>query len=475
MVVELEPHQQRAVEQLNDGNILCGGVGSGKTVTSLAYYFTRVCGGVIGDPGFTDPIFLYVVTTAKTRDGGSWQRWAREFGMEEMSLDEVGGDFGGDERCAACKDASGSCGSSGEVDEPCLDCKDDRGGDASNTSHNCHSGKLKFHVTSWNLIGRLKNVTGAFFIFDEQRLVGSGAWTKAFYKIAANNRWILLSATPGDNWLDYIPVFVANGFYRNRTEFKRRHVVYKTYSKFPQVDHYVDVGLLVRRKNRILVDMPYEKHTRRHIHEIETDYNRVLMDRIMKERWDIYEEKPLKDVGAMIRAMRRLANTDHSRVDALYDLIRDKPKLIVFYNFDYELELLRGALDSLVGGGVFGVTRSLSETGEVLERSKFAYSEWNGHKHEPIPDSERWVYLVQYLAGAEGWNCIETNSVAFWSLTYSYKVFEQAMGRIDRLNTPFVDLDYYVLKSKSVIDRMIWKKILNKESFNERSLLAKMG
>lgn len=382
-MVDLYPHQEKAVRQLRNGSILWGGVGTGKSLTAMAYYMANEA-----------PRDIYVITTAKKRDSSDWHGEAAHFGV------------------GTSKDAT-------------------------------VAGVLT--VDSWNNIGKYVDVTDAFFIFDEQRLVGSGAWAKSFLKIAKHNRWILLTATPGDTWLDYIPVFVANGFYKNRTEFKREHVVYNNYAKFPKVERYIGVSRLVRYRNQLLVEMPYIRHTNRIVKHVPVDYDKDLFDQVVKKRWHVYEERPLKDVGEMFHAMRKVVNSDTSRWQAVRTLLRTHPKLIVFYNFDYELDMLR----------------ELSEDTTVAE--------WNGHKHEPIPPTDSWVYLVQYVAGAEGWNCIETDAMVFYSLTYSYKNYHQAYGRIDRLNTPYSELYYYVLLSNSIIDNAVWRSLSSKKSFNEAS------
>jgi hypothetical protein len=381
--VELYPHQTKAVRELDNGKILVGGVGVGKSITAAAYYMQREA-----------PRDVYVITTAKKRDALDWDAEFLHFGV-------------GKKRDATL------------------------------------AGVLT--VDSWNNLARYEDVKGAFFIFDEQRLVGSGAWTKSFLRIAKQNRWILLSATPGDTWLDYIPVFVANGFYKNRTEFKREHVIYSRFSKFPKVERYIGVNKLVRLRHSLQVEMPYERHTTRTTTYVNVEHNKDEMEKVMKKRWHVYEERPLRDISEMFGVMRKVANSHASRMRAVRELSSQHPKLIVFYNFNYELEELRQL------------------HGEI------PVAEWNGHKHEPIPKTDRWVYLVQYVAGAEGWNCVETNAICFYSLTYSYKNFHQAYGRIDRLNTPFHELKYYVLRSNSGIDLAIWKSLSNKKNFNESS------
>lgn len=392
--VKMDPHQIKALSQLEDGCILWGGVGSGKSRVALAYYLLT-----------EEHEDLYIITTAKKRDSLDWVTEAARFGIgREPSDEEVANDH-------MLKSAS-------------------------------IAGTMT--VDSWNNIDKYVNVKNAMFVFDEQRLVGSGKWSKSFLKIAKNNRWIMLSATPGDTWLDYIPVMIANGFYRNRTEFKREHVIYAPFSKYPKVERYVNVQRLVRQRNKILIHMPYAKETVRHGINVWCEYDEKAMSRVANGRWNVFDDQPIRDIPDLFHQMRKITNSDLSRLDAIWSLYHKHGKLIVFYNFDYELDILR-------------------------EMSKeITFAEWNGHKHEPIPETDKWVYACQYIAASEGWNCTTTDAVAFWSLTYSYKLWEQAHGRIDRINTPYQDLYYYTLRSKAAIDWAIWRSLTSKRNFQTR-------
>jgi hypothetical protein len=405
-MLDLRPHQEDALEEMHNGSILWGGTGTGKSRTAVAYYQKN-----------ERPKHVYVITTAKKRDSLDWR--------QEFALIGV---------------------------FPRID--------------SAPPGLDHLVVDSWNNIGKYTEVKDAFFIFDEQRLVGSGHWTKSFIKIARANRWILLSATPGDTWLDYIPVFCANGFYKNRTEFKREHVVYSNYTRFPKVERYLGVSKLVRQRNAILVEMPYMSHTVRHVMDVKVDYDKELFDKVVKRRWHVFESRPLRDVSELFSVMRKVVNSDQSRLAKLTEILSTHSKVIVFYNFDYELEMLRSLssrIEMQTSSKPDGIPSTSSKPLEIAE--------WNGHKHQAVPTGDHWLYLVQYAAGAEGWNCVETDAMVFYSLTYSYKLFHQAHGRIDRMNTPFTDLYYYVFKSGSVIDMAISRSLSVKQSFNEKKFL----
>ena len=403
--ISLYDYQLEAVKKMKNGCILCGGVGSGKSRTALAYYYICQDGEIntenyelMDDIRIKD---LYIITTARKRDTKEWESELSPFLL------------------------------------------------STHKDINLYSNHVK--VDSWNNIKKYSDVKNAFFIFDEQRVVGSGTWVKTFLKIAKNNEWILLSATPGDSWQDYIPVFIANGFYKNRSEFIREHVIYKQFSKFPQIDRYINTGRLVRLRNDILVNMDFRRLTTSHHEDIYVRYDISNYKDITKNRWDIWNNKPLENASEFCYALRKIVNTDESRQLAVLEIFEKHPRAIIFYNFDYELEILK----SLYYGDDVEV------------------AEWNGHKHQPIPDSEKWVYLVQYNAGAEGWNCIKTDTVIFYSQNYSYKVMVQASGRIDRLNTPYSDLYYYHLKSRSGIDLAISKALKEKRKFNETGFVTR--
>lgn len=410
MGVELKHNQLEAIGKLSNGKILCGGVGSGKSRTALGYYYIQECHGLLQINGvgvtkpMTDPKDLYIITTAKKRDTLDWEKECIPFLLS--------------------------------------------------TDRKASMNGIKVTVDSWNNIKKYLNVMNAFFIFDEQKVVGKGAWVKAFLRITKLNHWILLSATPGDTWLDYIPVFIANGFYKNRTEFCRQHVIFSRFAKYPKVIGYVNEGRLIRLKSDILVNIKEtgdeRRKTIRHYHDIIVNWDKELYLKIHRDRWNVYEDTPIEQISEVCYLERKAANSDQDRIDRLKELLGVHHKAIIFYSFDYELDILR----------------------KVAKDIGRPCAEMNGHKHEPIPSKPEWIYLVNYSSGAEGWNCVQTDTIIFYSQTYSYKVYEQSCGRIDRINTPYTDLYYYNLRSMAPIDCAIKKALKNKQTFNEKNYIS---
>ena len=398
-IVKLRDNQADAVKRMHTGCILWGGVGSGKSITSLAYYYTQY-GGQMNTKNYVrmvNPPDLYIITTAHKRDLLEWEGELAKFYLSP---------------------------------DPKV---------------NLYSNKIV--IDSWNNIKKYTDVKNAFFIFDEQRLVGYGAWVNAFFKISANNKWILLSATPGDSWSDYMPVFIANGFFKNKTDFERKHVVFNPFIKYKSVLRYTNEGILIKMRNRILVKMEDPgRETTRHYETIMVAYDRMKYDIVGMDRWDIYNNKPIENASAYCYLLHKVVNSDPSRTSAITNIMAKHPKVIIFYNYDYELLILRNLFKDFKN-----------------------VAEWNGHKHEPVPSGDSWAFLVQYTSGCEGWNCTTTDTIIFYSQNYSYKVMEQAAGRIDRINTPYKDLYYFYLKSTAKIDKAISVALSKKKKFNEKA------
>lgn len=399
----LYPYQLDAVNRLSDGCILCGSVGSGKSRTGLFYYF-KENGGWIDKDKYTsmkNPQDLYIITTAKKRDS---KEWLGELANFALYPDENG---------------------------------------------NTRFGN-KIIVDSWNNIKKYQDIKDSFFLLDEQRLVSYGEWTKSFLKISKSNRWILLTATPGDSYIEYLPVFLANGFFRNKTEFNNEHVEFSRYAKFPKIERYRNTRRLDRLRDRILVNMNYRHVIQKYNEDVYCTYDIKKYKYVIKNRWNIFKEEPIQDAGGLCHVLRRVVNSDESRQVKLLEILENHPRAIIFYNYNYERDILLNL---------------------AYERGT-KIAEWTGHAHQPIPDNDKWVYICQYNSSCEGWNCIRTNCVIFYSQNYSYKIMTQAAGRIDRLNTPYDELYYYHLKSRSGIDLAISKALSQKKKFNERKFVG---
>lgn len=395
-MVMLYDYQLEALNHMHNGCILNGGVGSGKSRTALAYYYVQYGGDLISEKfiPMSNPPKLYIITTARKRDTYEWEKELLTFRIDAKDV----------------------------------------------------------IIDSWNNIQKYKDITNSFFIFDEQRVVGYGQWSKSFIKIAKANKWILLSATPGDTWSDYIPVFIANGYYKNKTEFLHEHAIFSRFTNFPKIERYVNEGKLIKLRSMILVKMNYRHEINYHNEFVMCDYDKTLYDSVMKNRWNPYKNEPIENAGELCLILRQIVNSDRSRASRLLELLDKHNTAIIFYNYNYELDILR----------------------DVLTKCEITFGEWNGHKHDLLPTGDRWVYLVQYTAGCEGWNCTTSNTIIFYSQNYSYKIMKQAMGRIDRLNTPYNDLFYYQLKTNSRIDKAISNALNRKKNFNEKTFIGDM-
>ena len=399
----LRPYQQEAVDKLESGNILVGNVGSGKSRTGLYWYF-KENGGSIDDKyhEMKNPKDLYIITTARKRDNLEWNK---EISYYRLTTDP---------------------------------------------STNLYNNKIV--IDSWQNIKKYKDVRDSYFLFDEDHLTGTGEWVKTFWHIVKperNNRWIVLTATPGDSYKEYAPIFVANGFFKNITQFRSQHVVYDYHASYPKVVRYMNTARLDRMRRAIVVKMKYKHEVNTHNIDILVDYDQIIYKSIVKTQMNPFTKKPIANASEYCVCLRKVVNSHPSRLMEIKRLAQEHRKIIVFYNHNYELELLKS----------------------IDYGPEFTVAELNGLRHEGIPETTDWVYLVNYNAGAEAWECTSTDTIVFYSLNYSYKIMTQSAGRIDRLNTPYSDLYYYRLKSSAPIDIAIQRALREKKTFNEKTFM----
>lgn len=314
--------------------------------------------------------------------------------------------------------------------------------------------KLDIHnieVVSWNTIQKYVSINNHVVIFDEHRAIGYGEWAKSFIAIAKNNDWIILTATPGDDWMDFAAVFIAEGFYRNRTAFLNAHVEWNPWVRYPKVLKWHNVWQLIEYRNLITTTLDYQRSALLHTFNIVTEYDKEAYTRALKTRWNPFNDEPIRNAAELCYCLRRISNETTSKLDILGEIFDAKKKLILFYNFKYELEMIR----------------TWCSKNEILLR------EWNGEKHQDLPNGKSWIYAVQFIAGSEAWNCTSTDTLVFFSQNYSYRLMAQAAGRIDRRNTPYEHLYYYRLFTNSTIDNAINEALERKGKFNERLFYEK--
>ena len=404
--MKLFPHQEESLSKIKNGNIVVGGVGSGKSILTIAYYWTKILGGDLHN--LSKPIKnstkLYIITTAMKRNLKEWDKELLKFYLDVEHSE-------------------------------------------------ANPNKIEIVIDSWNNVKKYKEVKDAFFIFDEDKVTGYGVWAKSFITISKHNQWVIATATPGDKWEDYIPVFIANGFFRNKTHFMEEHCLMSRFSTYPKIEKYLKTVKLAEYRDAITVTVNYKPPAElHHIYE-RVGYDKSEYMKVMKFRVNPFTSEPIKNISELCFTVRKINNSDNSRIFRLKRLVMEHPKVIIFYNYNYELDILKEALTSL----------------------EVPFTEWNGHLHEDILVGDRWAYLVNYSSAAEGWNCITTDTIIFYSDNYSYKIMTQAAGRINRLNTPYDHLYYYHLVSDSPIDRSIRNTLIRKKKFNEATFLKKQN
>ena len=313
-----------------------------------------------------------------------------------------------------------------------------------------------------------------YIIVDESHKIKnpSSKVGKFMRKLGAKTDYkTILTGTPQSNgYIDYYNQFHFLGYLdMNQTNFKKRYAITQMmqYGAGPIFQEIIGY-----RNTEELDEM---------IHNHSVFYDRKLDDEELPDEIPVYfpsypkyrkisndKVYEFKDgtleiydtLGAGVMLQRQLAsgyiskggNTevlDKSKLDWMRDFLEGyDERVVVFYNYNAELEQLK----------------------QLLERLDRPYSEYNGHRKDlrAFQESSEGVVLANYGSASTGINdFVIASTMVMYSLTTSYIDFEQAKKRIDRIGQTKKPLFYFLIM-KGTIDARVYHSLQEGKDFDER-------
>lgn len=304
-------------------------------------------------------------------------------------------------------------------------------------------------------------------MFDESSLLQnkSSKRTKAAMKLAARaNELVLLSGTPVDGKYERLWTQLNMlGWPIDEKLFWRQYVESETTmcEGFPitKVTGYKNEERLVRKMKELgcdflktddVIDLPDQLFIRIDVPMSEHYRKFAKVNIITAFGRDFVGDTVLGD----LTAKRQLAAAySPAKLEAFGDLLDGTSKrLVVFYNFDVELE---------------GLTAE-------LENRHRPYGVLNGKAHDlsPFFDTDDGVALIQYQSGAMGVNLQQADTCVYFSPPLASSLFEQSKKRIHRVGQD-KPCTYYELVSKGTVEEKIYDTLAMRRDYTEK--LFEMG
>lgn len=325
-------------------------------------------------------------------------------------------------------------------------------------------------VINYDLLWRrpeLQNMKCFAVMFDESSLLQnkSSKRTKAAMKLAARaNELVLLSGTPVDGKYERLWTQLNMlGWRIDEKLFWRQYVESETTMRegFPitKVTGYKNEERLVRKMKELgcdflktddVIDLPDQRFIRIDVPMSEYYRKFAKTNVITAFGRDFVGDTVFGD----LTAKRQLAAAySRAKLEAFGDLLDGTSKrLVVFYNFDVELE---------------GLTAE-------LEKRYRSYGVLNGKAHDLLPffDTDDGVALIQYQSGAMGVNLQQADTCVYFSPPLASSLFEQSKKRIHRVGQD-KPCTYYELVSKGTVEEKIYDTLAMRRDYTEK--LFEMG
>lgn len=275
---------------------------------------------------------------------------------------------------------------------------------------------------------------------------------KAMFEVSKRAGFFIgLTATPLPNgWISAANYFKVFGFTRNITEFKKRYCEIQTFKGFPEITGYYHEEELKSQWN--LISRPLRKEDAIDLPAIVSVPVRVPTPPAYTEvtKSHMFGDKVLDNPSAYLHALRQ--STLESKLPWLDQFVEGvSSNIVIFYNYVSEREAVLAMLKKnhkerqvfRVDGEVHGLPQR---------------GDWDTLK--------RTITLAQYQSGSTGVEMTYADTIVFLSPTYSYTLYHQSVGRIERIGQE-AKMTLYKVCAPATVERDIWLAIKRKTNFSE--------
>lgn len=275
---------------------------------------------------------------------------------------------------------------------------------------------------------------------------------------------ILLSGTPTDGKYEFLySQLRLLGWKITKTAYYNRYIKTELRSyggpMFRVVTGYKNVSELkaklkeygaVFAKAEEVIKLPEKKFIKEYS-TVSSDYKKFMKDRVIK----IDDKELTGDSTLSKRLYARMLCSAYSKdkISRLIDLVNStSDRVIIFYNFNTELEALRKVL----------FDRPISIVNGQIKDLK-AYE-----------NNDNSVTLIQYQAGAMGLNLQKANRIIYFSLPERSELFEQSKARICRIGQE-KQCYYHIMMCHKSVEEKIYECLLMRKDYTDELFRKEFG
>ena len=275
---------------------------------------------------------------------------------------------------------------------------------------------------------------------------------------------ILLSGTPTDGKYEFLySQLRLLGWKITKTAYYNRYIKTELRSyggpMFRVVTGYKNVSELkaklkeygaVFAKAEEVIKLPEKKFIKEYS-TVSSDYKKFMKDRVIK----IDDKELTGDSTLSKRLYARMLCSAYSKdkIARLIDLVNStSDRVIIFYNFNTELEVLRKVLFDRPISIVNGQVKDLKE----------------------YENNDNSVTLIQYQAGAMGLNLQKANRIIYFSLPERSELFEQSKARICRIGQE-KQCYYHIMMCHKSVEEKIYECLLMRKDYTDELFRKEFG